>query len=159
MGTTIGVISDTHGLLRPEVFDLFRDVELIIHSGDIGPQSILTELEAIAPVHAVYGNTDRFPLVERLPERKSLRISQVRLFVTHQGGSPEQMRLRYPEIQQSDLVIFGHTHRPLHIKDQGVIFFNPGSAGPRRFSLPVTVGKVEINHSEISLQVVDISSS
>ena len=121
--TTIGVISDTHGLLRPEVFQLFRGVELIIHAGDIGSESVLTELETIAPVHAVCGNMDGFPLTERVPEQKSFQINQVRVFVIHEGGPSELMRQRYPEIPHSDLIVFGHTHQALKIKDQEVVFF------------------------------------
>ncbi|RPJ80316.1 MAG: metallophosphoesterase [Acidobacteria bacterium] len=152
----VGVISDTHNLLRPQVFDVFAGVDRIIHAGDIGTGDILVELETIAPVHAVYGNTDRFPLVERLKDKEQLTLGEVRVFVTHIGGKPKEMRRFFPEVAHSDVVIFGHSHRPLHVVDDNVIFFNPGSAGPRRFSLPVTVGKIEINDGKIKAQIVEL---
>jgi len=152
----VGVISDTHNLLRPQVFDVFRGVDCIIHAGDIGSSDILVELEAIAPVHAVYGNTDRFPLIERLKDREELSLGQARVFVTHIGGKPKEMRRFYPEVANANIVIFGHSHRPLHLVEDGVIFFNPGSAGPRRFSLPVTVGTIEINDGGIEARIVEL---
>ena len=151
-----GVISDTHNLLRPQIFDVFAGVDCIIHAGDIGSPDILTELQTIAPVHAVYGNTDRFPLVERLKDREELHVGGVRVFVTHIGGKPKEMRRFFPEVAQANVVIFGHSHRPLHLIDDNVIFFNPGSAGPRRFSLPVTVGKIEINDGKIEARIVEL---
>jgi uncharacterized protein len=152
----IGVISDTHGLLRPEVFQHFEGVELIIHAGDIGGPGLLDELGAIAPVKAVYGNTDRFPLVERLPERLWLQLQEVRAFVTHVGGRLPFMRARYPEIRNARLVVFGHTHRPFLAEEEGVLFFNPGAAGPRRFSLPVTVGLLEIRGAAIQARFIEL---
>jgi hypothetical protein len=152
----VGVISDTHNLLRPQVFDVFAGVDRIIHAGDVGSGDILVELETIAPVHAVYGNTDRFLLMERLKDKEELSFGSVRVFVTHIGGKPKEMRRFYPEVAQANVVIFGHSHRPLHLIDDGVIFFNPGSAGPRRFSLPVTVGKIEINDGKIEARIVEL---
>jgi len=152
----VGIISDTHNLLRSQVFDVFAGVDQIIHAGDIGSGDILTELETIAPVHAVYGNTDRFPLIERLKDREQLSFGDVHVFVTHIGGKPKEMRRFYPEVALANVVIFGHSHRPLQVVDDGVIFFNPGSAGPRRFSLPVTVGKMEIRDGKIEAQIVEL---
>jgi len=152
----VGVISDTHNLLRPQVFDVFKEVDCIIHAGDIGSSDILVELETIAPVFAVYGNTDRFPLSERLKDRQELNVGSARVFVTHIGGKPKEMRRFYPEVANAKIVIFGHSHRPLHVVDDGVVFFNPGSAGPRRFSLPVTVGKIDINDGGIEARIVEL---
>ncbi|HXK62387.1 MAG TPA: metallophosphoesterase family protein [Acidobacteriota bacterium] len=152
----IGVISDTHNLLRPEVFEVFSRVDRIIHAGDIGTADILTELEALAPVHAVYGNTDRFPLVERLKDRELLIFGDTRIFVTHIGGKPSEMRRFYPEIAYCNIVIFGHSHRPQHLVEDQIIFFNPGSAGPRRFSLPVTVGTIEIHNGAIDARIIEL---
>ncbi len=152
----IGVISDTHNLLRSQVFDVFAGVDRIIHAGDVGSGDILAELETIAPVDAVYGNTDRVPLIETLKDRRELRLGDVRVFVTHIGAKPKEMRRFYPEVAHSDLVIFGHSHRPVHLVDDNVIFFNPGSAGPRRFSLPVTVGKIEISDGKIEAEIVQL---
>jgi putative phosphoesterase len=152
----VGVISDTHGLLRPQVFDLFQDVETILHAGDIGDQDVLSELRSLAPVQAVCGNTDGFPITEQFPPHRSFQLEEVKVFLTHIGGSPQQMRSLYPEIQKSDLVIFGHSHKPLQVQDGGTLFFNPGSAGPARFSLPVTLGKIEIRKSEVFAEIVEI---
>ncbi|MEE8350039.1 MAG: metallophosphoesterase family protein [Acidobacteriota bacterium] len=152
----VGVISDTHGLLRPQVFDLFQGVDAIIHAGDIGDQDILTDLRTLAPVQAVCGNTDGFPLTEQSPPQKSFQLEDVRVFLTHIGGTPQQMRSLYPEIQDADLVIFGHSHRPLQTQDGSTLFFNPGSAGPVRMSLPVTLGKIRIEQSSIAAEIVEI---
>ena len=155
----VGVISDTHGLLRPQVFDLFQGVEAIIHAGDIGDQAILTELRTLAPVQAVCGNTDGFPLSEQYPPKRSFQLEGVQVFLTHIGGSPRQMRSLYPEIGDSDLVIFGHSHEPLQVQDGETLFFNPGSAGPVRFSLPVTLGKIRIEKSEIAAEILEITEA
>ena len=151
----VGVISDTHNLLRPQVFDVFAGVDRIIHAGDIGSADVLTELQTIAPVNAVYGNTDRFPLIERLKDREELNLNGMRVFVTHIGGKPKEMRRFYPEVAHANIVIFGHSHRPVRLIDEGVVFLNPGSAGPRRFSLPVTVAKIEIaDDGEIEAKII-----
>lgn len=152
----LGVISDTHNLLRPQVFDVFAGVDLIIHAGDVGSDDILTELQTIAPVRAVYGNTDRFPLIESLKDREQLSFGDIHVFVTHIGGKPKEMRRFYPEVALANVVIFGHSHRPLHLIDEDILFFNPGSAGPRRFSLPVTVGKIEVNNGQIDAKIVEL---
>jgi putative phosphoesterase len=152
----VGVISDTHNLLRPQVFEVFAGVDRIIHAGDIGSADILTELETIAPVDAVFGNTDRFPLIEKLKDRQEITLESIHIFVTHIGGKPREMRRFYPEIAHANVVIFGHSHRSLQVVDDGVIFFNPGSAGPRRFSLPVTVGKLEIKDGKIDAEIVQL---
>ena len=125
----LGVIADTHGLLRPEVFEVFREVDHILHAGDVGPADLLTELETIAPLTAVYGNTDGFEIV-----------------VTHgdQFGSPT------PELVQgafptAEIIVYGHTHRPLlTLVDTVVTVMNPGGAGHRRFNLPPSVGILEL---------------
>jgi putative phosphoesterase len=141
----LGIISDTHGLLRPEVFDVFKEVDYILHAGDVGPIALLTELEALAPVSAVYGNTDAFDLRERLGRVAELELDGFRIVVTHgdQFGSPTPVAMHqaYPE---ADVLVFGHTHRPvLEMVDMVVTVMNPGSAGPERFGLPATVGIME----------------
>jgi hypothetical protein len=142
----LGVIADTHGLLRPEVFEVFREVDLIIHAGDIGSPDLLTELEAIAPVTAVYGNTDGFDLRGRLPAVVQVRIEGLDFVILHgdQLGSPTPTNLHaaYPE---AEVIIYGHTHRPLLTTvDVVVTVMNPGGAGPRRFDLPASVGIMEL---------------
>lgn len=142
----IGVISDTHGLLRPEVFEVFAEVDHILHAGDVGPADLLTELEAIAPVTAVYGNTDGWDLRTTLPQVAQLELEGIRIVVTHgnQFGSPTPGALNaaYPD---ADVLIFGHTHRPLlETVDVTVTAMNPGGAGARRFDLPPSVGIMEL---------------
>jgi putative phosphoesterase len=142
----LGVIADTHGLLRPEVFETFRDVDYILHAGDVGPPDLLTELEAIAPVTAVYGNTDGRELRDRLPQVASIELDGFQIIVTHgdQLGTPnpEKMHAAFPD---AEILIFGHTHRPiLTLVDVVVTVMNPGGAGPRRFDLPASVGILEL---------------
>jgi putative phosphoesterase len=142
----LGVISDTHGLLRREVFDVFKEVDHILHAGDVGPPEILTELEAIAPVTAVYGNTDGWDLRARLPQVASIRLDGFDIVVTHgdQLGSPtpEKLNAAFPE---AEIIVFGHTHRPLlTLVDVVVTVMNPGGAGPQRFDLPASVGIMDL---------------
>jgi hypothetical protein len=142
----LGIISDTHGLLRPEVFDVFTDVDLILHAGDVGPAELLAELETIAPVHAVWGNTDGFDIRRLVPEVIELRIEGFDFLVVHghQLGSPtpEALRSRWPD---AEIIIYGHTHRPLLVTvDLVVTVMNPGGAGARRFDLPASVGIMEL---------------
>ncbi len=145
----IGVISDTHGWLRPEVFEHFENVDRIIHAGDIGSADVLQELESLAPVQAVYGNVDRFPLIERLPDRLFLNLEKVPIFVTHIGGKPKEIQDRYPDAKDAKIVIFGHSHRALKAEHAGILYFNPGSAGPQRFGLSPTVGKILVRDGSI----------
>jgi putative phosphoesterase len=142
----LGVISDTHGLLRPEVFDAFAQVDHILHAGDIGSLELLAELEALGPITAVYGNTDGFDLRNRVPRVARVELDGFDIVVTHgdQFGSPtpEKLNAAYPEAQ---ILVYGHTHRPLlTIVDVVVTVMNPGSAGPRRFKIPPSVGILEL---------------
>ena len=142
----LGIISDTHGLLRPEVFEVFAEVDHILHAGDIGPPDILTELETLAPVTAVYGNTDGWDIRSRVPQVASLRLDGFDIVVTHgdQFGSPtpEKLNAAFPD---AEILIYGHTHRPLLTTvDVVVTVMNPGGAGPKRFDLPPSVGIMEL---------------
>ncbi len=142
----IGVISDTHGLLRPEVFEVFREVDHIVHGGDVGPPDILEELQAIAPVTAVYGNTDGGEIRKRLPQVARLELDGFTIVVTHgdQFGSPtpDKLQSAFPD---AEIIVYGHTHRPLlTLVDVVVTVMNPGGAGPRRFDLPASVGILEL---------------
>ena len=142
----LGIISDTHGLLRPEVFDVFREVDHILHGGDVGSAGLLDELGAIAPVTAVYGNTDGWDLRGRLPQVAKLRLDGFDIVVTHgdQLGSPtpEKLNAAFPD---AEIIVFGHTHRPLlTVVDVVVTVMNPGGAGPPRFGLPPSVGIMEL---------------
>lgn len=142
----LGIIADTHGLLRPEVFDVFAEVDLILHAGDIGSLDLLTELEAIAPVLAVYGNCDGWDVRAQVPQVVERRIEGLDFVLTHgdQLGSPSPAALHrlWPD---ADVIIFGHTHRPLLTNIDIVrTVMNPGGAGQRRFDLPPSVGIMEL---------------
>jgi putative phosphoesterase len=142
----LGVIADTHGLLRPEVFTAFAGVQHIVHAGDLGPLDLLSELEAIAPVTAVYGNTDDDDVRRRLPQVARVRLEGFDIVVTHgdQLGSPTPAALNaaFPD---ADILVYGHTHRPLlTVIDVVVTVMNPGGAGHRRFGLPPSVGILEL---------------
>jgi len=142
----LGVIADTHGLLRPEAFDVFRQVDHIVHGGDLGPLDLLSELESLAPVTAVYGNTDGFEVRARLPQVARIELDGFRIVVTHgdQFGvpTPEKVQRAFPD---AEILVFGHTHRPvLTLVDVVVTVMNPGGAGPRRFDLPPSVGILEL---------------
>lgn len=142
----LGVISDTHGLLRPEVFEAFDGVDHILHGGDVGDSGILTELQTLAPVTAVYGNTDGFELQSSLPLVATLQLDGFDIVVTHghQFGSPtpEGLNAAFPDAQ---IIVYGHTHRPLlTVVDVVVTVINPGGAGARRFKLPPSVGILEL---------------
>jgi uncharacterized protein len=142
----LGVISDTHGLLRPEVFEVFEDVDHILHGGDVGPAVILDELAAIAPVTAVYGNTDDWDVRSRLPQVARVELDGFTIIVTHgdQFGTPtpDKLQAAFPD---AEIIVFGHTHHPvLTLVDVVVTVMNPGGAGPRRFKLPPSVGILEL---------------
>jgi uncharacterized protein len=142
----LGIIADTHGLLRPEVFRAFDGVDHILHAGDVGPPSLLDELRVIAPVTAVYGNTDGFDLRDALPEVATIELDGFTIVVTHgdQFGSPTPEKL-HDAFPQAEVIVFGHTHRPLlTLVDVVVTVMNPGGAGPRRFGLPPSVGIMEL---------------
>lgn len=142
----LGIISDTHGLLRPEVFEVFREVDLILHAGDIGPAHLLDDLAAVAPVQAVWGNTDGFDLRRKLPEVISTRIEGTEFVVVHghQLGvpEPETLHAAWPE---AEVIIYGHTHLPLLTTiDLVVTVMNPGGAGAPRYDIPPSVGIMEL---------------
>ena len=142
----LGIISDTHGKLRPGVFDVFAEVDQILHAGDVGSADILTELEALAPVTSVYGNVDGLDLRARLPQVANLELDGFLVTVTHgdQFGSPTPAKLRatFPD---AEIIVYGHTHRPLlELEERTVTVMNPGSAGAPRFNLKPSVGIMEL---------------
>ncbi|MEX2583812.1 MAG: metallophosphoesterase family protein [Gemmatimonadota bacterium] len=154
----LGLISDTHGLLRPEVFRVFEGVERIVHAGDVGTPDILDELEAIAPVTAVWGNTDGFDVRRRLPETADLVLEGVAIRLVHgqQFGRP---RARDVAAANEDvgLVVFGHSHAPEIERVGEVLAVNPGSAGPVRFKLPVTVALAEIQtNGDVTARLIEL---
>jgi len=143
----LGVISDTHGLLRPEVADVFRGVDHILHAGDVGRLEIITELEKLAPVTAVYGNTDGTEIRSRLPKVAEIELDGFRIVVTHgdQFGRRVDPSKLQPAFPDADIIVYGHTHVPLiELVDTVVTVMNPGGAGPRRFDIPASVGIMEL---------------
>jgi putative phosphoesterase len=137
----IGILSDTHGLLRPEAEKALRGVHLIVHAGDVGSPEILSKLKTVAPVFAVRGNVDTGPWASELPLTTVVKTGRATLYVLH---NLRDLDLR-SEATKLDFVISGHTHHAEHTERNGVIYLNPGSAGPRRFHLPVTLALVDLS--------------
>lgn len=143
----LGIISDTHGMLRPEVFEVFAEVDHILHAGDIGSLEILTELETLAPVTAVYGNTDGMDLRRKLPRVAKLDLDGFEIVVTHgdQFGRDVPSEELHEMFPTADILIHGHTHIPkIENVDVVVTVMNPGSAGARRYDIPASVGIMEL---------------
>ncbi len=151
----IGIVSDTHGLLRPEVEEIFRavGVEHILHAGDVGDLAVLQALSAIAPVTAVRGNTDTAPGCRNLPVCETVSLASAEIFMHH--GHLDEFNI-LP--RGANVVVSGHTHAPLICWRDGVLFLNPGSAGPRRFRLPVSVAVLTIFNRIRSAQIFEISA-
>ena len=153
----IALVSDTHGLLRPELFTAIAGVDHILHAGDVGPVELLTELEAVAPVTAVWGNTDGWDVRDRVPEVARVELGGVRAVVVHghklAAATPEAAAAAHPD---ADLVLFGHSHQPVIRRVGEVWAVNPGSAGPRRFSLPVTIAFAEIGEDGLRIRTVEL---
>ena len=147
--TTIGVISDTHGLLRPEAVAVLCGSDYIIHAGDIGDPRILDKLAAIAPLTAVRGNVDHGAWAQKIPPTNILEVGEVSIFVLH---SLQELDLK-PEAAKFAAVIYGHSHVPNQELKNGVLYFNPGSAGPRRFHLP-SVGRLTIEDGKIKAKIL-----
>jgi putative phosphoesterase len=151
----IGVISDTHGLLRPEVAPALAGVDRILHIGDVGKISILRELEQIAPVTAIRGNVDTSPPCSELPETEVVLVEGHYLYMLHDLGT---LRLD-PAAAKFAAVLYGHSHVPKIYKKKGVLYFNPGSCGPRRFELPVTIGMLTVGEEgDIEGEIVPLES-
>ncbi|MDR3726128.1 MAG: metallophosphoesterase family protein [Terracidiphilus sp.] len=150
----IGVVSDTHGLLRPEVAPALAGVERILHLGDVGKASILDELAKIAPVTAVRGNVDREGRCGELPETDVVLIADRYVYMLHDLNT---LHLD-PAAGKFAAVLFGHSHIPNFYRRKGVLYFNPGSCGPRRFDLPVSVGLLTVSdNGEFEAEIVKLS--
>lgn len=152
MTKMIGLISDTHGLIRPEALNALRGSDFIIHAGDIGRPDVLGHLMALAPVFAVRGNVDTGVWAASLPETETLTIGGQGVHVLHALGD---LALN-PETAGIAVVIHGHTHQPRIEEKGGVLYVNPGSAGPRRFRLPVTVGTLHVEDGKLKAGIVDL---
>lgn len=148
----LGIISDTHGLLRPEALQVLRDVKLIIHAGDVGAAEILTQLKGIAPVFAVRGNVDTQAWARELPETTVVEAAGVSLYVLH---NLQSLDLK-PGVSSFQAVISGHTHQPEQHEQGGVLYLNPGSAGPRRFHLPLTVALLDLARKPLRARIVPL---
>lgn len=148
----IGLIADTHNLLRPEALAALQGVAHLIHAGDIGGPHILADLERIAPLSVVRGNNDQDSWADAIPERLTLRFGAIALHVLH---DLKQLDID-PAAQGIDVVIAGHSHKPLHEKRNGVLYLNPGSAGPRRFKLPISVGIVHIEDGRARAKLITL---
>ncbi len=151
----IGVISDTHGLLRPQAMDALHGSDHIIHAGDIGAADIIPALQEIAPVTAIRGNVDNEPWTRNFPETNVAELAGLHIYLIH---SVQDLDLN-PCAAGFAAVISGHSHKPgQHVKD-GVLYFNPGSAGPRRFKLPISVGRLEIVKGKLTGKIIELAVS
>jgi putative phosphoesterase len=148
----VGVISDTHGLLRPEAVEALKGSELIVHAGDIGGPEIIEALRAIAPVVAVRGNNDRGRWAEEFPLYDVAEVGATYLYVLH---DLKELDLS-PEAAGFRVVVSGHSHKPLAEERRGVLYLNPGSAGPRRFKLPVTIARLNVGGGDASAEIVEL---
>jgi uncharacterized protein len=148
----VGVISDTHGLLRPEAVDALAGSSLILHAGDIGKPEVLQELQTIAPIIAVRGNNDKGEWAENIPERETVEVESVSIHLLHivkeLAFDPQDAGVR--------VVISGHSHKPLIEERDGVLFLNPGSAGPRRFKLPISVARLHLHNAEVHAKIIEL---
>ena len=151
----VGVISDTHGVLRPEALDALQGTDLIVHAGDVGDPAVLDRLGQLAPVRAVRGNVDRGTWAEGLPLSDAVEVEGATLYVLHILGELDLD----PQTAGFAAVIYGHTHRPVIEQREGILFLNPGSAGPGRFDVPVTVARLEVEGGLVEAELVSLVDS
>src|SRR5689334_14017397 len=149
----IGVISDTHGLVRPQAIEALKGVEMILHAGDVGKPEVLDALNEIAPVVAVRGNNDKGEWAEALPDWEVVEVGDVSIYMLHDvkeiDVSPSGGGFR--------VVVSGHSHKPSVEERRGVLYVNPGSAGPRRFTLPVSVAHLQVNGDKVQAKIIELS--
>jgi uncharacterized protein len=150
--TTIGVISDTHGLVRPQAVEALSGVDMILHAGDIGNSAVLDELREIAPVVAVRGNNDKGEWAESLPDWEVVEIGAVSIYMLH-----DLKEIDISPAGTFGVVISGHSHKPAVEERRGVLYVNPGSAGPRRFSLPVSLAHLRIEGGKVTAELTELS--
>ena len=149
---TVGVISDTHGLLRPEATEALKGSDLIVHAGDVGGAQILEQLRAIAPTFAVRGNVDTGEWAKALPMTDVVEVGPLQLYVLHDVAALDLD----PTAAGFAAVIYGHSHRPGAEIRNGVLFLNPGSAGPRRFALPIAIAKLRLVGNQLSHEMIEL---
>ncbi len=150
----VGLISDTHGLVRPEALAALEGAELIIHAGDIGGAEVIEALCRVAPVTAVRGNNDRGAWAEEFPEFEVVEVNKTFVYVLH---DLKELDLS-PEAAGFRVVVSGHSHKPLAEERRGVLYLNPGSAGPRRFKLPVTVARLKLDGGDVSAEIISLTA-
>ena len=148
----VGAISDTHGLLRPEVLKLFKSVDLILHAGDIGDPQILEQLTAVAPTIAVRGNNDKGEWARRIPESKKVDVGGISIFMIH-----DVKEITASNRSGAEVILSGHSHKPSIERRDGILYLNPGSAGPRRFKLPISVARITIKKSQVTARLIEIN--
>jgi uncharacterized protein len=148
----IGLISDTHGLIRPEAIEALQGVDLVVHAGDIGKPEVLNALKAIGPLVAIKGNNDIGAWASILPDTRLVQTANMKLYVIH---NVKELDCE-PAAEGYAVVISGHSHKPSVLTRDGVLFVNPGSAGPRRFKLPVAVGKLFIQNQRVNAELIEL---
>jgi putative phosphoesterase len=149
----IGIISDTHGLVRPQAFDALEGVDMILHAGDIGNQQVLDTLKTIAPVVAVRGNNDKGDWAQALPDWEVVEVGNISIYMLHDVKEIEIS----PSGAGFQVVVSGHSHQPSVEERRGVLFVNPGSAGPRRFTLPVSLAHLHVVGEKVEARIVELS--
>lgn len=152
-GLRIGVISDTHGLLRPEAREFLRGCNHIIHAGDVGSENVLRELSVIAPVTVVRGNNDQGPWATALPETELVQFGELFVYVIHDLA---QLDIE-PQAAGAGVVVSGHSHQPAIRERNAVLYVNPGSAGPRRFKLPIAVAELNVSGKSVTSRIVELA--
>ena len=150
----VGIISDTHGLLRPQALEALAGSQLILHAGDVGSPAILDELREIAPVETVRGNVDEADWASGLPEYLKLPLESLELFLHH-----GHIVRAEEDLEGYGVIVQGHSHRPIVMEREGTLLINPGSAGPRRFGLPVTVARLKLDGTHAEAELVDLLAS
>jgi putative phosphoesterase len=155
MAKTVGVISDTHGLLRPEAISTLAGSDLIIHAGDVGTREVFEELSRIAPVHGVRGNVDLGVWAKKLPLHRIVKIERARIYVVHRMADLDCD----PAKKGYAAVITGHSHQPHEETRDGVLYLNPGSAGPRRFNLPVTLARLMVDGTSVHAAILPLDAA
>lgn len=147
----IGVISDTHGLVRPQAIEALAGVDMILHAGDIGNAAVLDTLREVAPIVAVRGNNDRGEWAESLPDWEVVEIGAVSIYMLH-----DVKEIDISPAGAFQVVISGHSHKPAIEERRGVLYLNPGSAGPRRFSLPISLAHLRVEGSTVNARLIEL---
>ena len=152
-GKLIGIISDTHGLVRPQALEAFKSVDMILHAGDIGSQDVLDTLNELAPVVAVRGNNDKADWARSLPHWEVVEVGNVSIYMLHDVKEIDIS----PSGAGFQVVVSGHSHRPAVAEQRGVLYINPGSAGPRRFTLPVSLAHLHVAGGKVQAKIIELA--